>query len=475
MYYEKYLNYLHTSSGWAAEDDIAKLAGCLQGEWSKPHDEGGVIISNHDGKLIVDGGDECRHVLIIGATGTGKSRLIIMPSLLYSLTSKKKRSFVVFDVKGELEASTASIAEQQGYRLRRIDFRNPESGDGWNPFVKINRLYKQGGKARSKARKLLEDFIVAIFNDGPNARIDPFWRNISGSLFRGICSVIWENGEDLTLPWIMKMINSIPGDKDEDHKSLLFRAANRLPEDSIAHRNLEGFKNGSNITRGNVIACFNTYMSTFTSRDDIMEMMSSQTSLDFRDISKIPTVLYISLPDDTTALGGLQGMLITQLMQDLNECAMSNGGILPIRTEIYLDEICNIHPAIPSLESSLTISRSRGIRYVLAIQSYSQLCGVYESAAETIAANCSTWVALNIAKDETFRTKLSQLCGDNPLGDPLITPSQLALLQYEEGIVIRERSVPFFAQFEDLSKTKERMKIPDDALQKKSKGLFHER
>ena len=374
-----------------------------------------------------------------------------------------------------MEASTASIAKQQGYRLRKIDFRNPECGDCWNPFIKINRLYKQGGKARSKARKLLEDFIAAIFNDGPNARIDPFWRNISASLFRGICTVIWENGEDLTLPWILKMVNSIPGDKDEDHKSLLFRAAEQLPDDSLAHRNLDGFRNGSNITRGNVIACFNTYMSTFTSRDDIMEMMSSQSSLDFRDISLTPTVLYISLPDDTTALGGLQEILITQLMQDLNESAMNNSGILPIRTEIYLDEICNIHPAIPSLESSLTISRSRGIRYVLAIQSYSQLCGVYESAAETISANCSTWVSLNICKDESFRMKVSQLCGENLLGDPLITPSQLALLQYEEGIVIRERSVPFFAQYEDFSKVKQRMKALNIGNQKSSQCSFRER
>ena len=125
-------------------------------------------------------------------------------------------------------------------------------------------------------------------------------------------------------------------------------------------------------------------------------------------------------------------MLLTQMMQDLNECAVGHGGRLPVRTEIFLDEFCNIHPAIPSMETALTISRSRGIRYVLAVQSYSQLCGVYGSAAETIAANCSTWIALNISKDETFREKLSALCGRNPLGEALITPSQLALLQYEE-------------------------------------------
>ncbi len=104
MYYEKYLNYLYTSSGWASDKDFENQPGCLSGCWNRPHAEGGVILSNHDRRLIVDGGDECRHVLVIGATGTGKSRLIIMPSLLYSLSAKNRRSFVVFDVKGELEA-----------------------------------------------------------------------------------------------------------------------------------------------------------------------------------------------------------------------------------------------------------------------------------------------------------------------------------------------------------------------------------
>ena len=460
MYYEKYLNYLYSSSGWASDKEFSGTSGCLAGKWDRPHREGGVIVSNHDGEVVVDGGDECRHVLIIGATGTGKSRLVIMPSLLYSLTARKKRSFVIFDVKGELEAETAPVARRSGLKLRRIDFRDPDSGDKWNPFHKINRLYRQGGKDRSKAWKLLENMIVSIFNDGDCTKTDPFWRNISASLFRSICAAILEKGGDLSLSLILKLSNSIPSDKDDDRKCLLFRTVDSLPSDSIARRNLEGFRNGSNTTRGNVISTFSTYLSHMTSRDDIMSMMSSPCSLDFQSIGTTPTVLYISLPDDTSALGSLQSMLLTQLMQDLNECAMRNGGILPVRTEMYLDEICNI-PAIPSLETALTISRSRGMRYVLAIQSYSQLAGVYGQAAETIAANCSTWIALNISKDETFRAKLSQLCGENALGNPLITPSQLALLKYEEGIIIRERCAPYFARLEDLSKVKERFKVPD--------------
>ncbi len=459
MYYEKYLNYLYSSSGWSSDENFSQTPGCLTGAWDQPHAEGGVVLSSYDGKVTVDGGDECRHVLVIGATGTGKSRLVIMPSLLYSLTAENRRSFVVFDVKGELEAETAPIAGKMGYKLRRIDFRNPENGDGWNPFQKINRLYKEGGKSRNKARKLLEDMIASIFTDGECSKMDPYWKNTSANLFRGVCATIWEKGEDLSLSEILKLCNSIPGDKDYDHRCLLFQAVDDLQDDSTARRNLEGFRNASSITRGNILSSFNTYLSHFTSRDDIMDMISSPSSLDFQEIGMRPTVLYISLPDDSTALGSLQCMLLTQLMQDLNECAIRNGGVLPVRTEMYLDEVCNIHPAIPSLETALTISRSRGIRYILAIQSYNQLVGVYGQAAETIAANCSTWIALNISKDETFRSKLSQLCGENALGNSLITPSQLALLRYEEGIVIRERSAPYFSRFDDLSKIQQRLKL----------------
>ena len=464
MYYEKYLNLLETSSGWATDEGLAASKGCVRGCWTGPHREGGVVLFNRGNELVADGGQECRHVLIIGATGTGKSRLVIMPSLLYSIQAEEKRSYVVFDVKGELEAATRPLALHRGYQIRRIDFRSPGQGDRWSPFVKINRLYRQGGRSRAKAVKLLEDLIASIFNDGQGTRVDPFWRNISASVFRGVCHALWETDQDLTLGMVTKLIQSIPVDRDDDRDSDLFQLVNRLPRNSIAKRNLEGFRSGSNTTRGNVLACFNTYMSPLTARDDILEMMSTNESVDFQALGLTPTVLYISLPDDSTALGALQCLLLTQLMQDLNECALRNAGLLPVRTDVYLDEICNIHPAIPGLETALTIGRSRGIRYVLAIQSYSQLAGVYGPAAETISANCSTWIALNIAKDETFRAKLSQLCGKNPLGEPLITPAQLSLLQYEQGIVIRERCAPYFAQFEDLSRVIDRMPEEDRPL-----------
>lgn len=444
MYYERYLSGFSACSGWASDEEIASSAGALPATWDRP-EEAGVVLYNQNGRLVLDGGSECRHVLIIGATGTGKSRLLIIPSLLYSLAARNKRSFVVFDVKGELEAATRHLALNQGYEMLRIDLRHPQNGDSWNPFAKINRLYWAGEEAR--AMKLLEDIIDSVFCDKSR---DPFWRNSSAQLFRGICYLIWEKGQDLSLNQILEYTQNFCLDGTSAYNPLT-KDYFCLNADSQARRNLAGFMAGSDQTMGNVIASYNSYLSPFSSREDIVQMLSGEKSVDFGGIGLRPSLLYVSLPDDSTALGSLTAILLKQLTQELNECAAACGGRLPVRTELYIDELCNIQPAIPGLASSLTIARSRGMRYVLAIQSYAQLQGVYDSAAETIAANCSTWISLNIAKDESFRLKLSALCGKNALGEALITPSQLALLKYEEGIVIRERCRPYFTRFEDLS------------------------
>ncbi len=81
MYYERYLSGFSACSGWASDEEIASSAGALPATWDRP-EEAGVVLYSQNGRLVLDGGSECRHVLIIGATGTGKSRLLIIPSLL---------------------------------------------------------------------------------------------------------------------------------------------------------------------------------------------------------------------------------------------------------------------------------------------------------------------------------------------------------------------------------------------------------
>lgn len=457
MYCEKFMTKIYTTSGWASDEELAASSGCLSGSWIERPKEGGVILYNHAGRVLVDGGRDCRHVLIVGATGTGKSRLVILPSLLYSLRAHTPRSLVVADVKGELQKATRMTALQNGYRILTINLRNPTEGDGWNPFERANQLYFTGNEDnQQKAWQLLENSIDVLFADGGSTHTDPFWRNSCASTFRGICAFLWEKRRPVTLEEVLRLIKTVPNDRDEDLTSELFREVGRLPAAAKARHYLTGLRTCSPTTRGNVLASFHSYMAPIASRADVMRMISG-SSVDFQQIGLTPTVLYINLPDDTTALGALQGMLLTELMQALNDCALQHGGCLPVHTEMYLDEVCNIRPAIPGLGSSITVGRSRGIRYILAIQSYAQLCSVYGGMAETISSNCATWIALNVAKDETFRTKLSHLCGENAVGDPLITPSQLALLHYEEALVIRERCSPYFTNLEDYGKVVDRL------------------
>ena len=234
MYCEKFMNTICTHSGWASDAAFASTQGCLRGNWNTIPQEGGVILYNHDGKLVVDGGDECRHLLIIGATGTGKSRLIILPSLIYSLRARKRRSFVVFDVKGELKEATLQIARDNHYNILDVNFRDPSLGDPWNPFYKANALYATGtDENMKKARTLLEKYIDSIFSDGrANRRNDPYWRTNCANLFRGICSILWGLGKSITLRDVLRLSDSIPisrEDEDDDVECQLFRLAGPVP------------------------------------------------------------------------------------------------------------------------------------------------------------------------------------------------------------------------------------------------------
>lgn len=454
MYVEKFMNQIPMNSGWASDEEFA-ASGCVVGKWSCVPEEGGVVLSSQGDDVVCDGGEGCRSVLIDGGTGSGKTRRIYLPSLLRTMVAKVKRSLVVYDVKGEIEKETRDVAVAENYDIMKIDFRKPGSSDRWNPLGKANSCMAAGNS--ELAWKLAEDMMAIVFCDGENTKMDAFWRNSSASIFRACCDLLWSAGKDVTFEAVMKLVDTIPADSSRDRRCELFNLIDAMPADSLAPSAISAARNCSDTTRGNILAAFRGYVSCLTSRRDVLKMISCRDSIQFQRIGLKPTVLYVSLPDDSIATGVLQGMLLKQLEQELNECAMKHGGTLPVQTDIYIDELCNIRPALASLPSAVTICRSRGMRYVLAIQSYAQLESVYGSAAEIIAANCATWIAVYVPKDEAFREKLSALCGRNVLGDLLITPSQLADIPMGSAVVIRERCHPYYTSLQDVSEVKARL------------------
>jgi len=468
----KFLNSVPMSSGWASQKEFID-SGALEGSWIDPPEEGGIVLYSEGDRLLMDGGNECRSTLIVGASGGGKSRLVVMNSMLQLMRARSKRSIIATDVKGELESMTRKIAEREGYEIWRINFRDLSKSNSWNPFGIANVLYRIGKK--EEAWKNIEEIIAVIFSDGAATKTDPFWRTISASIFRGIVDIIWRADKDITMTAILRLSDTIPARSELDDRCELFHLADSLPQSAIGRSSLEALRRASDNNRGSVLATYRTYLAPLASRKDVLKMISGANTLDFQKIATgdRPVVLYIGMPDDSSATGSLQGILITQIYQELTAAAMKNGGRLPRPTEMMLDEVANIQPAIALLPSALTVCRSRGIRFVLAIQSYAQLISTYGSdMANTISSNCATWIALNCAKDFAFRERLSALCGENELGQPLITSSQLALMPYGTAIVLRERSKPYYTKLEDVSLVMDRINsAPNKSSCKKDQAV----
>ena len=386
-------------------------------------------------------------MMVFGSTGCGKTRRLLAVAILFALRARVKRSQVIIDVKKELFKMTMREAIRQGYNVEMIDFRDPaNSPSAWNPFSYANKLYREGKV--DEAWRELDSIAALIFNDGQANNVDPFWKNSCIAVFKGIVDLIWRSRNcDVTPQLVMEIRNQMPIDTT---RAPVYDEAEKLGKRSLAWQGMQIIRDASEKTAGNIFACFNTYMAPMTGREDLMRLLSARNSFRFEELGAKPTVLYICLADDDTSTAGLQGILLQQLVQKLNLAAIENGGCLPVRTDLLIDEMCNM-PVIPDLSTKLTISRSRGMRYLLVCQSYAQLIDKYRDAGPTIATNCATWVMMYCAKDQTMWNKARDLAVENLFGENLIDPSKLALMPMGQALVFSEHKRPYVTLLDDIS------------------------
>lgn len=441
MYLERYLSKIPRSSGWASDEQF--FSGLCRQDTLSRTARSGIPLYSKDGVMYLDGGDECRHTLIVGSTGSGKTRRVLMPGVL-STISAAERSMVVFDVKGEISALTQAEAKARGYNTAVINFRDPSLSDCWNPFSIANYLHAHGQEDAACAQI---DDIAALLCAEDARNNDPFWRNNAAALFKSLSDILWHLGRDVTIEGILNLRTKIPVDDSCE----LFRISQSMPKSSMGYCGMLPVIAAPRGTRGSILATLDSYMRPFTSRPDLTKMLSGKKGIDFGSLGEKRTVVYVITPDERATLGGLQCLMLSQMNQLLTSVAIENGGTLPVRTEFFVDELCNITPGIPGLATSLAVSRSRGMRYTLVIQNWAQLNSVYGADAETIASNCGNWIALYSARDEVMREKISRLCGESCLSEPLITASQFARLPIGQALVLRERCQPYITLLDDLS------------------------
>ena len=211
--------------------------------------------------------------------------------------------------------------------------------------------------------------------------------------------------------------------------------------------------NAPNETRGGIMSTFRTKTRIFSSQEALSEMLS-YSDFDIRDIGKEKTAVFLKVHDEKTTYHALATIFVKQAYEALIATAQTFPNLkLPYRTNFILDEFANM-PALKDVETMITASRSRNIRFSFVIQNFSQLNKVYgKDVAETIKGNCGNFVYL-MSTELAALEEISKLLGDQkppkaekdkpaPPIRPLFTVSDLQALKEGEVIINRFRSMPF--------------------------------
>ena len=403
---------------------------------------GGIVMVNDGKNMWVDDGEY--HSLIIGQSGSGKTTALVDPQV-YSLC-KNGESMVITDPKGEIYKRHANRLKDKGYKLVVINFRDPREGNAWNPLTIPYRMYKQG--KTDKAKELLEDISQNILIDPKNTN-DPFWERSASDYFSGLALSLFEDAKENEVN-ITSISNMASQGEEKNGLNTFAKDYFTLKGETAApYEYAKATITAPNDTKSSILSVFQSKIRTFSTREELSEMLS-YSDFNMEDIGKERTAVFLIVHDEKTTYHSLATIFIKQLYEVLIDVAHKNkDGALKYRTNFILDEFANM-PQLRDVTSMVTAARSRRIRFTFIIQNFAQLDEVYgDKNAETIRSNCGNTVYL-LTNELSALEEISKLCGevkskkdDKTVSTPLVTVTDLQKMKRNEIIVIRMRMRPF--------------------------------
>lgn len=441
---------LQRGTRWAREDEMKKRLQHIQLTQEGSLEGAGLPVVSNGADIYADTSEE--HNLIIGGSGCGKTRRVVLPML--EMYRRAGESVVVTDPKAELHDATADAFAKSGYKVYVVNLRNPRQSDGWNPLALARSYVRSGDTERATAA--VNDFASAFIPEKPHARVDPFWTQTSRAMFQGLAGMLVENtrlfsDDEVNLHTLRMLSEHLELDPPYGDKST-FDLLEYYPADSIARSNLYAIRLGSERTFDNIRVSYSAPMQSLYIQTSLVNMLSRQ-DIDFNDLGRSKTILYLIIPDEKSTLNAVATLMIKSCYEQLIALAKaSEGNRLPLRVNFLLDEFANL-PQIPDVASMLSASRSRNMRFFLVVQGLYQLSSRYgEYDAQTIKGNCN-WVFFT-SRELPLLQEISALCGSDSLtGEPLISVSQLQRLRKERGeaLMLIGREYPFIAHLPDIS------------------------
>lgn len=332
------------------------------------------------------------HDLIIGPTGGGKTRSYVLPNLLSGA-----ESFVVTDTKGSLRRQVGGILERRGFRVLELDFTNlMHSPWGYNPL----RFIRWDGDRQCWNE---QDIITVAAALVPvTSRTDPFWDLSARNYAEALIGYTLDNlpREEHTLVSVAKLFaEAETGILDE-----LMREYCTICPDSFATMRWKGLQGGrkADKTYSSILAILSQRLSNF-SFSGVQQLFTNKNQIDFGAISREPTAVFVHVSDNDFSLSGLTSLFYTQALQALIAEADSRpDNRLQIPVRLYLDDFANL--IIPDMDKTISVIRSREISVSIALQSVTQLDGLYgHDKAMTIIDNCDHLLYLGGQSVETAR------------------------------------------------------------------------
>ena len=345
-----------------------------------------------------------KNVLVVGGSGSGKTRFFVKPNLMQCVSEKYPCSFVVTDPKGSLIVESGRMLRHFGYRIKVMNTINFAKSMHYNPLAYIH--------SEKDILKLVNCLIANTRGEGKGG--DPFWDKSEVLLYTALIGYLWQEAleEDRNFATLIDMIGSMQTREDnEDFRNpidLMFEDLEREKPDCFAVRQYKKFKLAAGKTAKSILISCGARLAVF----DIAELreLTAYDELELDTLGDRKTALFLIMSDTDDSFNFLIAMCYTQLFNLLCDKADDvYGGRLPVHVRCLIDECANIGQ-IPKLEKLMATIRSREISACLILQTQSQLKALYKDNAETVIGNCDASLFLG-GKEPTTLKVLSEALG----------------------------------------------------------------
>ena len=345
-----------------------------------------------------------KNVLIIGGSGSGKTRFFVKPNLMQCVSDKYPCSFVVTDPKGSILVECGSLLQRSGYRIKVLNTINFKKSMNYNPLAYIH--------SEKDILKLVNCLILNTKGEGKSN--DPFWEKAETLLYTALIGYLYGvvPEEDRNFAMLVSMINAMKvREDDEDFKNpvdLMFEALEEREPEHFAVRQYKKYKLAAGKTAKSILISCAARLAPF----DIAELreLTAYDELELDTLGDQKSALFIIISDTDDTFNFLVSLCYTQLFNLLCEKADDvYGGRLPVHVRCLIDECANIGQ-IPRLEKLMATIRSREISACLVLQTQSQLKAQYKDSADTICGNCDSVIFLG-GKEKTTLKELSEALG----------------------------------------------------------------